>query len=787
MLIIEKLKNHLRDATIFNSEVQAAPFCILWPDKDRQWEAIIPRLQIELPELLILGDYNPEKRTGPAIWLRCVIAGKLADISLPEARPPIAYLPGFSRQDLRSVESCPDQLKPLVELQYRGVIWSQLNAKDWTILAYFKSGQGGLGLDVAQDNDAKNAMQLALYRLLDEEIELLKGKKLDKDYFNKLLSGGDPVRDLLQWLDQGDAFRKVRGEIEWRAFVEVCKSQLAFNPQKQGVLAGIAKLAAREGPWNPVWERFCEAPKKYPNITHRIKECEMPPLDLFSNAQTHGSWPQWNENAENSLRKDLKDLKALPPHEARKRILDAEKKHGGRRNLVWAELGESPLAVALEHLTNLSKTTSNPIAAGTFEDLTAAYYASGWRADEAVIKILASVDKPDDWEAVSSTIQAVYLPWAEESARYLQKIADQSGYPGGTITTAKAISYKDGECIFFVDGLRLDTAKSLNRLLAKKGCQIEERLTWAALPSVTATGKPAASPIRHKFFGHSANADFEPNVAESDSGKLLKGDYYLKKLLSDGGWQIIEKSENGKARGNAWCEFGNIDHEGHRRGWKLAKEIDMFLIEIRDRILGLLGSGWKSIRVVTDHGWLLLPGGLPKINLPALLTDNKWGRCAAIKPGASVKERQYPWFWNPTQSFAMADGISCFREGMQYAHGGLSLQECLTLELYVSPGVSADTSITITDLSWKGLRCIVAVEGNASDLSLDIRLQAGDPLSGVIDKIKPFQDNVAKAVVENEDLEGSTAFIVLIDSKGEPVKQLETVIGGGRNDRTGSY
>ena len=137
----------------------------------------------------------------PAIWLRCVLTNRAEDVSLPKGQTPIFYLPGVSRQDLRAVENCPDHLKPLAELQYRGVIWSQSNAKDWTILAYLKSDQGGLGLDVAQDNDAKNAMQLALYRLLDENVSLLKGKRLDKDYFNTLLTGGDPIRDLLQWLN----------------------------------------------------------------------------------------------------------------------------------------------------------------------------------------------------------------------------------------------------------------------------------------------------------------------------------------------------------------------------------------------------------------------------------------------------------------------------------------------------------------------------------------------------------------------------------------------------------
>ena len=220
---------------------------------------MISRLQSEVPELLVLGEYAPVNRVGPAIWLRCVIAGKATDAGLPVDRVPIFYLPGVSRQDLRAVESCPDHLKPLAELQYRGVIWSQINAKDWTILAFLKSDQGGLGLDVAQDADSKSAMQLALYRLLDEDIELLRGKRLDKDYFNTLLTGGDPVKEVLQWLNGSQSFQ-LWDSIEAKAFVEVCKSQLAFNPQQDGALAGAAKLANHIGPWQGVWERFCEAP-----------------------------------------------------------------------------------------------------------------------------------------------------------------------------------------------------------------------------------------------------------------------------------------------------------------------------------------------------------------------------------------------------------------------------------------------------------------------------------------------------------------------------------------------
>ena len=124
MIVMSQLVKAIRNAAIFNPEIQVAPACILWPDRDRQWEVIIPMLQAEMPELMILGDYAPEKRMGPAIWLRCVLA-KTISLSTEDTEStkkennnsvssvssvfsvfsvdkiPILYLPGVSRQDLR--------------------------------------------------------------------------------------------------------------------------------------------------------------------------------------------------------------------------------------------------------------------------------------------------------------------------------------------------------------------------------------------------------------------------------------------------------------------------------------------------------------------------------------------------------------------------------------------------------------------------------------------------------------------------------------------------------------
>ena len=91
MSVLESLKKAIRSAAAHNPDVQLAPSCILWPDGDKQWENVVPRLQSDVPELFQLGTFAPDKRIGPAIWLRCVIARKLKDFSLPDGIIPILY------------------------------------------------------------------------------------------------------------------------------------------------------------------------------------------------------------------------------------------------------------------------------------------------------------------------------------------------------------------------------------------------------------------------------------------------------------------------------------------------------------------------------------------------------------------------------------------------------------------------------------------------------------------------------------------------------------------------
>ena len=134
--IFDALVSSLRASSQCDHNDQAAPVVVLWTDRDEQWRPLLPRLRAALPQLLSLGEYDPAAKSGPAIWLRPMVARALPEADWAERDVAILYLPGVSRQHLRAVEECPRALQPLAELQYRGTFWTQTNGKDWTVAAF---------------------------------------------------------------------------------------------------------------------------------------------------------------------------------------------------------------------------------------------------------------------------------------------------------------------------------------------------------------------------------------------------------------------------------------------------------------------------------------------------------------------------------------------------------------------------------------------------------------------------------------------------------------------------
>lgn len=773
MTFLEAIIQSLLNAAAFNSGDSVAPAAVLWADVEGEWLPIVAKLQELMPQLIILGDYDPQRKTGPAIWIRCVIEGVLPEVKLPEEAAPIIYLPRVSRQLLRSPEECPEELQPLVELQYRGSAWTQANGKDWTVEAFLVSENGGLGLDVSRDQKTRRALQGALEPLATTPISLLRGHKLEAEDFDKLMVG-DTVRDLLVWIGDPTGCKDEWEANRWTAFRSRCREEYVFDPESDGEIVAAEKLGSKHGPWVKVWQRFAESPTLYPGVPGVLRRAK-PSTLLFDREP----WPDENEKDEASLRAALRSFDSLKPSEARDTIKKLDETHGIRRQWVWARMGLSPLARALEHLTMLAVKTATVLIGNTPDAMADAYAKAAFETDDCALRSLDAVKSVEDREAVREAVRAIYLPWLEDSARRFQMAVEKQPLPDSSAIEDRLVSAGPKECILFVDGLRYDIAQRLITQAHTRNLAITEGFRWTALPSVTGTAKPAVSPVAKSIQGGQAGEDFMPVMADSKKPATTSR---LHDLLASAGYQILHGLDSGRAaeeNARGWSEFGEFDALGHKLQAKMVSHIDDQLDLLIDRIVHLLDAGWNTVRVVTDHGWLLLPGGLPSTPLPKYLSECRWSRCAVIKEGAAADVPKAGWFWDRSQSVAFAPGAYCFVAGSEYAHGGLSVQECLVPDfVFSSPSGGKQLQIAIENIQWLGLRCRVTVKPSAPNLSAVLRTKPNDKSTDMCAPKNIDQEGRVGLLVEDENLAGTSACLVVCDSSNTVLCKQVTIIGG---------
>ena len=777
--LLEAVRTSLAHAGRYNPGDVVAPAAVLWTDADGQWRPVVEQLRPRMPELLTLGEYDPATRTGPAIWLRTVIepavrADKFPDLAWPNSTVPVIYMPEVSRQTLRAVEECPDSLKPLVELQYRGAVWTQKNGKDWTIRAFLVSDDGGLGLDVAEDKLTLQAMQGALSQLAVTPAARLRGKRLEAEDFDKLMIGDTP-RDLLLWLGSPERTRGQWDQGKWDAFRNRCRQDYGFDPETDGEIVGGEKLGQRKDVWYGVWERFAESPALYPGVPDLLRRAK-PKGELIYEKDP---WPDENDSMENALRAALVEVGSMKPADARQRLEQLEAEHGPRRGWVWARLGLCPLAGAMAHLVVLAKRTAAALGGDSADAMAKLYAEGGYLADDAALRAMACAKSAEDVAAVRAAVRCVYLPWLDDTARHFQECLAVKALP--TVAQQEGVEADAGECVLFADGLRFDIGQRLAAMAGARQLEASAGWRWAALPSVTATAKPAASPVAGAVRGERLEADFGPEVA--GTGEKLNTDRF-RRLLSVAGFQVLGPAEAGESRAKkarAWTEYGEFDKLGHDLQAKLASRIEDQLELVLERVQSLLDAGWKRVRVVTDHGWLLVPGGMQKVQLPKYLAESRWSRCASIKDSSHVEVPVAGWSWNPQERFAYAPGVHCFVAGQEYAHGGASLQECLVPVLtFVATGAPAGVVVTVSEVQWVGLRCRVTVEPATDGLLADLRTKPNVAGSSITDPKALDADGKTALLVADDSLEGTTVSLVIVDATGRVVSKEATTVGGDK-------
>jgi len=710
--------------------------------------------------------------TGPAIWIRAELARRSESDETP-----IVYLPGYAKDVLRHVEEAPNTIEPLVYLQYRGTMFLQPNGKDWTIAAFLQNAQHGLGLSVDRDEETRTGLVRAASKLFEQTVDELKAYPggIDREFLDRIMIP-DIHKSVLQWIDEPESFRETLGESEWAAFRNQLKNTYHVDPDKDGPTAAARKLGEGKvgSHWDHVWNRYAESPGRYkniPNLLRGARPADKGQKSLFNDVEANYHWPQDNEEAENELRSELAALDSLSPSVARNRLLELEGKHATRRSSVWAELGDAPLAFALEHLANLAARTADVFPAGDVDVMQRAYAETGWQIDTAALDATVEASSAQDRAAVDAALHAVYTPWLWQTAKDLQEAIATAEKPGKSSGPA----VQPGSCVLFADGLRYDLAARLSAVLTGRGLVAELQASIGPLPGVTPSAKPAQSPVASQL---KPGTGFDTRLAST--GSVLNQPSF-KKLILEQGWQFISREGVGKPASdqNAWTELGDIDSYGHSHPDDLPRQAKREIERLGQRITELLDAGWERVIVVTDHGWLLTPRPMEKTELAQHLTVVRKGRCARLADGASTPLQTVPWHWDENIRVAVAPGISCFEDGKRYDHGGISLQECIlpTITVSASRGWRSTAAASIVDVAWINLRC--SVEVSCGDgFMIDIRERAGDPGSSIVASVKPVEEGGARVLVDNDDFEGREAILVVLDANRRPVAQRTVVVGG---------
>lgn len=767
--IYDKVVQALTQAENHNSNLMVKPEVILWPDPENQWVDVMDVLQENMPQLLTYGSYNPGKKQGPAIWLKCMIAKMLPEADWESDAIPIIYLPGVAKNDLRNVENAVFNFQPLLEYQYTGTLFIQENGREWSILAFVENPISGLGIKVAKDNATKDALKKTLPTIFQDREVLAHKSIIDADYLNNQLFP-DIIPTILKWMCKGDAFFQSMETGKREVFTNLCKSQYEFEPDHKNIKAIAEKLGAQKNSWKYVWQLYATAPNKYPEIEALLRLSKPADLGAGIFALPDESWPQVNEQREEALAQVLTKAAKQDVVRALSTLQNLEKEHSVRRIWIWFELGKSPLADALHYLVQMASGALEPYSSSSIENLKSYYITSGYAVDQNMRKSLGAVKTQKDKTIVKSIIQLFYQPWLESiTTKFQEQVAVDA-----TIFTSQTANVEIESFVLFVDAFRYELAQEFSERLAKYKLNVSMQTGWSAIPSLTPTAKPAISPIASAVSTNSNITEFRPQL---QNGKDLLTNVFRDTLKAND-FKLVTNANDIQSEGKYWQEIGDIDTKGHEEQGDMVKRIEELFDQLHEALDVAFERGIKRIKIVTDHGWLLLPGGLPKTKLNAGLTETRWGRCALIKEGATTDLLHLPWRWNPSIFIAYAPGISFFKANEEYAHGGISLHECLVPTMIIENPNVPDIKAEVKVVKWINLKCTIQTSDVPDGYSVDIRTKYNDSKTSIVlSKNKTLKDNIATVMVD-DSAEYQAAIIVLLDENERILDKKPTTVGG---------
>jgi hypothetical protein len=683
-------------------------------------------------------------------------------------------LPNVSWRALREPLTLAKGLQTLIDMQYRGDVFRQRRqARDWTVATFLRDPDQGLGLNMATDSRTDEAARRSLPALLDMPLDGWRERHLSADDFDGLLVD-DKERDLLRWIADPDTARAAKQGEAWNAFRDQIKRDYGIDVEQKGALqTAVERLTRRSGAWRKVWDRLADTPQQFRSVCDRIRDStQQKQGDLLRDLKEGNpvTNPHDNATAEKVLAQNLSELAGLPSREAAEKIIVLEERHRPRRDTLWARLGEAPLATALEPLARLAAATDRNIPGSDLTTLASAYAEDGWQVDAALIETIAAAGTRED--VVARAAGTLYRPWVDALARRFRTAFENAR----DAVRPSPLAIEPGTLVLFVDGLRMDVGHAVTERLSNGGT--EATLNWrlSPVPSVTATAKSLVTPVGDSIAGKGKVESFTP--LEISSGKPATLDVLRKAMLARG-IQVLDRGiilPPEKSTSIGYAECGNIDSDGHVMGLRLAAQLNTEVARISEYVQALKDAGWSRVRIVTDHGWLLMPGGFELIKLPASTVIAKGCRAAILQEDAAAELAFLPWHWDKSVRIAMPNGAEAFRAGEVYTHGGLSPQECVIPDITVGSASTPTGALRISAIAWRRLRLTVELSGDPTGVTVEVRRKERDAASRV-DVASVLEGTSARLTISDEVDEGDPVLVVLIDRHGSVIDARATRVG----------
>ena len=113
---------------------------------------------------------------------------------------------------------------------------------------------------------------------------------------------------------------------------------------------------------------------------------------------------------------------------------------------------------------------------------------------------------------------------------------------------------------------------------------------------------------------------------------------------------------------------------------------------------------------------------------------------------------------------------------MSYAHGRLSVQECLIPMLTVQPAKdAAPVAARIKSVEWHRLRCRVTLETPMAGVTVDIRTKANASDTSLTTAPKTTDGGgQVSLIVPDDDQAGAAAVVVVLDALGNVLSKQAT-------------